>query len=61
MLTYNLQLAWRSLFQRLGLTVLMIAAIGIGLGILMTVRTMAHHAQQLPAGERSHVLHFLHG
>jgi putative ABC transport system permease protein len=58
-LTYNLQLAWRSLFQRLGLTVLMIAAIGIGLGILMTVRTMAHQSQQLPAGERSHDLHLL--
>jgi putative ABC transport system permease protein len=58
-LTYNLQLAWRSLFQRVGLTILMIAAIGIGLGILMTVRTMAHQSQQLPVGERSHDLHFL--
>lgn len=59
MFTYNLQLAWRSLFQRLGLTVLMIAAIGIGLGILMTVRTMAYQSQQLPVGERSHDLHLL--
>ena len=40
--TYNLQLAWKSLFHRRGLTVLMIAAIAIGLGILMTVRTMAY-------------------
>jgi putative ABC transport system permease protein len=58
-LTYNLQLAWRSLFQRRGLTILMIAAIGIGLGIMMTVRTMAYQSQQLPAGERSYDLHFL--
>ena len=59
MLTYNLQLAWRSLFQRRSLTILMIAAIGIGLGILMTVRTMAYQARQLPAGEKSYDLHFL--
>jgi putative ABC transport system permease protein len=57
--TYNLQLAWRSLFQRRGLTILMIAAIAIGLGILMTVRTMAYQARQLPAGERSNDLHFV--
>jgi putative ABC transport system permease protein len=37
----------------------MIAAIGIGLGILMTVRTMAYQARQLPVGERSYDLHFL--
>ena len=59
MFAYNLQLAWRSLFQRRGLTILMIAAIAIGLGILMTVRTMAYQARQLPAGERSHDLHFV--
>ena len=59
MFTYNLQLAWRSLFQRRGLTILMIAAIAIGLGILMTVRTMAYQAKQLPAGERSHDLHLV--
>ncbi len=59
MLAYNLQLAWRSLFQRRSLTVLMIAAIGIGLGILMTVRTMAYQARQLPVGEKSYSLHFL--
>jgi putative ABC transport system permease protein len=58
-LTYNLQLAWRSLFQRRTLTILMIAAIGIGLGILMTVRTMAYQARQLPAGEKSYSLHFV--
>jgi len=58
-LTYNLQLAWRSLFQRRSLTILMIAAIGIGLGILMTVRTMAYQARQLPAGEKSYDLHLL--
>jgi putative ABC transport system permease protein len=58
-LTYNLQLAWRSLFQRRSLTILMIAAVGIGLGILMTVRTMAYQARQLPVGEKSYALHFL--
>jgi len=58
-LSYNLRLAWRSLFQRRSLTILMIAAIGIGLGILMTVRTMAYQARQLPAGEKSYDLHFL--
>ncbi len=59
MLTYNLQLAWRSLFQRRSLTILMIAAIAIGLGILMTVRTMAYQARQLPIGERSYDLHLV--
>ena len=59
MLTYNLQLAWRSLFQRRSLTILMISAVGIGLGILMTVRTMAYQARQLPIGENSYALHFL--
>jgi putative ABC transport system permease protein len=58
-LTYNLQLAWRSLFQRRSLTILMISAVGIGLGILMTVRTMAYQARQLPVGEKSYALHFL--
>jgi len=58
-LTYNLQLAWRSLFQRRSLTILMIAAVGIGLGILMTVRTMAYQARQLPVGEKSYALHFV--
>ncbi len=58
-LAYNLQLAWRSLFQRRSLTILMIAAVGIGLGILMTVRTMAYQARQLPDGEKSYSLHFL--
>jgi len=57
--TYNLQLAWRSLFHRRGLTLLMIAAIAIGLGILMTVRTMAHQARQLPAGAKSYNLHLV--
>jgi putative ABC transport system permease protein len=56
---YNLQLAWRSLFDRRGLTLLMIAAIAIGLGILMTVRTMAHQARQLPAGAKSYTLHLV--
>lgn len=59
MLAYNLQLAWRSLFQRRSLTILMIAAIAIGLGILMTVRTMAYQSRQLPVGERSHDLHLV--
>ena len=59
MLRYNLQLAWRSLFQRRSLTILMIAAVGIGLGVLMTVRTMAYQARQLPAGEKSYSLHFV--
>ena len=59
MLSYNLQLAWRSLFQRRSLTILMIAAIAVGLGILMTVRTMAYQARQLPIGERSNDLHLV--
>jgi putative ABC transport system permease protein len=58
-LTYNLQLAWRSLFQRRSLTILMIAAIALGLGILMTVRTMAYQARQLPIGERSYDIHLV--
>jgi putative ABC transport system permease protein len=37
----------------------MIAAVGIGLGILMTVRTMAYQARQLPVGEKSYALHFV--
>jgi len=37
----------------------MIAAVGIGLGILMTVRTMAYQARQLPVGEKSYALHLL--
>lgn len=59
MLSYSLSLAWRSLFQRKGLTVLMIFAVAIGLGILMTIRTMAHNSQQLPAGAKSAELRFV--
>ena len=53
MFIYNCKLAWRSLGERPGLTALMVAAIAVGLGLYMTVRTMAYQAQKLPLGARS--------
>ncbi len=50
MLAYNLQLAWISLRQTPGLTLLAIAAIAIGLGVLMTIQTQSRHMRSLPIG-----------
>lgn len=53
MLAYNTRLAWLSLRQRPGLTLLSIAAIAIGLGVLMTIQTQAYQMRSLPVGEDS--------
>ncbi len=53
MLAYNLQLAWLSLKEHPALTALAVAAIAIGLGILMTIQAQSHQMQSLPVGEDS--------
>lgn len=53
MLAYNLKLAWLSIKQRPGLTLLAVAAIAVGLGMLMTVQTQAYQIRSLPIGSDS--------
>jgi len=53
MLAYNIRLAWLSLKQMPGLTLLAVAAIAVGLGVLMTVQTQAYQIRALPIGEDS--------
>lgn len=48
MFKYNLKLAFKSLHYRTGLTALMVATIGIGIGMLMTMITIGHQAKKIP-------------
>ncbi len=48
MFKYNLKLALKSLRYRTGLTALMVATIGIGIGMLMTMVTIGHQASKVP-------------
>lgn len=56
MFVYNFKLAWRSLRDKPALTALMVAAIALGLGVFMTVKTMAYQSQQLPVAHKSQQL-----
>ena len=48
MFQYNLKLALKSLRSRVGLTALMAITIGIGIGLLMTMVTIAYQSQKIP-------------
>lgn len=59
MLGYNFQLALRSIKQRSYLTILMVLAIGIGIGLLITVQTMAYHNQKMPLAHKANDIYFI--
>lgn len=59
MWSYNLSLALRSLKERPALTVLMILAMAIGLGMYVTFHTMAVNGAELPHGSKATQLHML--
>lgn len=57
MITYHLQLAWRSLRRTPGLSALMIAAVGLGVGVCMTMLSVYALMSRDPIPHRSSVLH----
>ncbi|CAN5555942.1 ABC transporter permease [soil metagenome] len=57
MFSYYLELARRSLRRNLGLTILMIVAIGFGVGASMTTLTVLHVLSADPIPAKSHALH----
>lgn len=59
MLVYNLKLAWLSIKQRPGLTLLAMAAIAVGLGVLMTIQTQAYQIRSLPIGKDSESIYLV--
>lgn len=59
MFSYNLQLAIKSLKDRPSLTLLMVAAIAIGLGLYMTVLTMATLSENVPLSYKSKNLYLI--
>jgi len=59
MFSYNLQLALRSLKQRVQLTILMILAISIGIGLLITVQTMAYQNEKMPLAHKADSIYFV--
>jgi len=56
---YNFKLALKNLGYRTGLTSLIIASIGIGLGMLMTIVTMSYQAKKVPLPELSDKLYLV--
>lgn len=59
MIGYYLDLALRSLKRNLSLTVLMILAIGFGVGASMTMLTVMHVLAKDPIPQKSKVLHYV--
>jgi len=59
MFSYNLKLAVKSIKDRPSLTVLMVAAIAVGLGLFMTVITMAHQSENIPLSYKSENLYLI--
>lgn len=57
MLAYHLQLAWRSLGRTPGLSALMIAAVGLGVGVCMTMLSVYALMSRDPIPRKSEVLH----
>ena len=53
MLSYNFQLALKSLKERISLTLLTVFAIGIGLGLYIMVEAMAYQSGQTPLPHKS--------
>lgn len=59
MLQYQFQLALRSLRERLGLTLLMVLAMSVGLGLYVTFYTMAKNGMAIPHAEKATRLHLV--
>lgn len=59
MLGYYLDLAFRSFKRNIALTILMIVAIGFGVGASMTTLTVLHVLSADPIPQKSHVLHYV--
>jgi putative ABC transport system permease protein len=53
MLKYNIKLAWLSILQRPWLTLLMVLAIGIGVGIFMTAMTVVYQGNKTDLPHKS--------
>jgi putative ABC transport system permease protein len=59
MFVYNAKLAFKSLNDRPSLTILMVAAIAIGLGLFMTMMTLGHQAGKIPIPHISQQIHLV--
>ena len=59
MFAYNAKLAFKSLNDRPSLTILMVAAIAIGLGLFMTMLTLSHQASKIPIPHISEQIHLV--
>jgi len=59
MLAYYFDLALRSFKRNIALTILMIVAIGFGVGASMTTLTVLHVLSADPIPQKSHVLHYV--
>ncbi|MEP1446314.1 MAG: ABC transporter permease [Paraglaciecola sp.] len=59
MFAYNLKLAFKSLNDRPSLTILMVAAIAVGLGLFMTMLTLSHQAGKIPMPHISKQIHLV--
>jgi putative ABC transport system permease protein len=59
MFAYNAKLAFKSLNDRPSLTVLMVAAIAVGLGLFMTMLTLGHQSAKIPIPHISQQIHLV--
>jgi putative ABC transport system permease protein len=59
MFAYNARLAFKSLNDRPSLTVLMVAAIAVGLGLFMTMMTLGHQTGKIPIPHISQQIHLV--
>jgi putative ABC transport system permease protein len=59
MFAYNAKLAFKSLNDRPALTVLMVAAIAVGLGLFMTMLTLGHQSAKIPIPHISQQIHLV--
>jgi putative ABC transport system permease protein len=59
MFAYNAKLAFKSLNDRPSLTVLMVAAIAVGLGLFMTMLTLGHQTSKIPLPHISQQIHLV--
>ena len=59
MFAYNARLAFKSLNDKPSLTVLMVAAIAVGLGLFMTMLTLGHQAGKIPIPHISQQIHLV--
>jgi putative ABC transport system permease protein len=59
MFAYNAKLAFKSLSDKPSLTVLMVAAIAVGLGLFMTMLTLGHQSAKIPIPHISQQIHLV--